>query len=50
MTIALTIFPSLISAEDVSVIQKAQAAKVIEENNTTTSSSFSMINSIATKK
>jgi pimeloyl-ACP methyl ester carboxylesterase len=43
----LTIFPSLISARDESVIQKVQAANVIEANNTV--SSPSMINSIVTK-
>jgi hypothetical protein len=47
MTIMLTIFPSLISARDESVIQKVQAANVIEANNTV--SSPSMINSIVTK-
>ena len=47
MTIMLTIFPSLISARDESVIQKVQAANVIEANNTV--SSPSMITSIVTK-
>jgi hypothetical protein len=43
----MTIFPSLISARDESVIQKVQAANVIEANNTV--SSPSMITSIVTK-
>jgi pimeloyl-ACP methyl ester carboxylesterase len=47
MTIILTIFPPIISARDESVIQKVQAANVIEANNTV--SSPSMINSIVTK-
>jgi hypothetical protein len=47
MTIVLTIFPSLISTRDDSVIQKAQAANVIEANNTVSSSS--MVNSMVTK-
>ena len=50
MTIALTIFPSLLSARDVSIIQKAQAANIIEANNAVASSYPSLTNSIATKK
>jgi len=49
MTILLTIFFSLISPRDDSVIQKVQATNVIEANNIAASSSSSMINGIATK-
>jgi pimeloyl-ACP methyl ester carboxylesterase len=49
MTILLTIFFSLISPRDDSVIQKVQATNVIEANNIAASSSSSMINGIVTK-
>jgi pimeloyl-ACP methyl ester carboxylesterase len=50
MTILLTIFSSLISPRDDSVIQKVQATNVIGANNiAASSSSSSMINGIVTK-
>jgi pimeloyl-ACP methyl ester carboxylesterase len=52
MTILLTIFSSLISPRDDSVIQKVQATNVIGANNiaaSSSSSSSSMINGIVTK-
>jgi pimeloyl-ACP methyl ester carboxylesterase len=51
MTILLTIFSSLISPRDDSVIQKVQATNVIGANNiaASSSSSSSMINGIVTK-
>jgi pimeloyl-ACP methyl ester carboxylesterase len=50
MAIALPMSPSLISARDVSVIQKAQAANMVEGNTTVAYSSSSLINSVAAKK